>query len=422
MITADKFYEIQQNFFGRNRDNIVAGLDRITQAAQDCQNPQFACKIVHVAGTNGKGSTASMIAAGLTAAGFKVGLFTSPHIFYFSERFRINGKVVGAQKWLSVYDELSDVCEKHSLTFFEISTLIGFMLFKREKCDWVVLETGMGGRLDATNICMPKLSVITTIGMDHMEYLGDTVDKIAGEKLGIVKQNIPLVISAANVPSVIDLAHERCRHTSSQCIVSDLARIKIAPNSENLREILLDDKEKYTLTMDGDFQKINFVSALTALETLGFGGNQKVINAIAKTRITARMEKREINGKQVIFDVAHNPQSMEGLVKSLSKENISKPLSVIFGIMSDKDAKKTIECVKGIADKVFCFTPATRRAMLADYLAQDFKKLGVKDVFVCKSASEALERATADGETILVCGSFYVVSEILAAANFDVLG
>jgi dihydrofolate synthase/folylpolyglutamate synthase len=420
MVTADKFYEIQQNFFGRNRDNIVAGLERIAEAAQDCGNPQFACNVVHVAGTNGKGSTASMIAAGLTAAGFKVGLFTSPHIFYFSERFRINGKVVGAQKWLSIYDELSDICEKHSLTFFEISTLLGFMLFKRESCDWVVLETGMGGRLDATNICMPKLSVITTIGMDHIEYLGDTVDKIAGEKLGIVKQNIPLVISAANEQSVIDLAYERCRHTDSQCIVSDLARVKNVAASQNLCEILLDNNKTYTLAMNGDFQKNNFVLALTALETLGFGADENIIDAVAKTRVIARMEKREINGKTVIFDVAHNPQSMEGLVNSIVKENCKKPLSVIFGMMSDKDTKETLERVVPIADKIFCFTAATRRAMPADYLAQDLKKSGAKDVFVCTSASEALEMACASGETILVCGSFYVVSEILSAAEIDV--
>jgi len=421
MITADKFYEIEQDFFGRNRDNIVAGLERISQAAAECENPQFACKVIHVAGTNGKGSTASMIAAGLSAAGFKVGLFTSPHIFHFAERFRIDSKLVSAQKWLMIYDELSPVCEKYSLTFFEISTLLGFMLFKRENCDWVVLETGMGGRLDATNICAPQLSVITTIGIDHAEYLGNTIEKIAGEKLGIVKEGAPLLISAANEQAVIDLAYERCRQTNSQCIVSDLSRVKDAADAQNLHEITLDDKKNYHLAMNGDFQKNNFLLALTALETLGFGQNTNVINAVAQTRVAARMDKREINGKQVIFDVAHNPQSMEALINALTKENYKKPLSVIFGMMSDKDAKKTIEYVIPVADKIICFTPTTRRAMPADYLAQDFKNLGAPNVLICKSAGEALETACASGETVLVCGSFYVISEIFAAANFNAI-
>ena len=417
MITADKFYELQQHFFGRNRDNIVAGLERISKAAQDCGNPQFDCDTVHIAGTNAKGSTASMIAGGLSAAGFKVGLFTSPHIFSFSERFRINSKIVSAQKWLGIYDELNPICEKYSLTFFEISTLLAFVLFSREKCDWVVLETGMGGRLDATNICLSKLSVITSIGMDHCEYLGDSVEKIAGEKLGIVKPRIPLLISAANPQSVLDLAKERCAQTESPCKISDLSRVKNVKDCGNLREILLDGEKKYTLAMDGDFQKTNFILALTALEILGFA-NDSVARATAQTAVPARMQKRLIDGKTVIFDVAHNPQSMEFLAKSLAAENYKRPISLIFGIMGDKDSQKTIEYAGPAADKIFCFTPATKRAMLADYLAEDFRKSGFETAVVCKSAADALKKALSEGETVLVCGSFYVVYEIMAAANF----
>ena len=400
MANADKLYEIQQHLFGRNRDNIVPGLQRVGAAARDCGNPQFAYKVVHVAGTNGKGSTASMIANGLMASGEKVGLFTSPHILSFGERFRINGEIVSAKKWLKVYNELEEICERHELTFFEITTLIAFELFRRENCDWVVLETGMGGRLDATNICIPKLSVITTIGIDHTAYLGDTIEKIAAEKLGIVKQGVPLVISGINTPSVLRLAQDCCEKNSSPCIISGL-------------------ESDFKPLMDGEFQKVNLATAITALKNLDFHDNREIYEAAAKTIVPARMQKFQIGEKTIIFDVAHNPQAMEHWTKSLACEKHKKPISAIFGMMGDKNVKETIKFVIPLAENVFCFTPATKRAELADYLAQDFRELGAKNVFVCKSAKEAFEMALSSGETILVSGSFFVISEIMMAANID---
>ena len=419
MINADKLYEVQQHLFGRNRDNIVPGLQRIYAAARECGNPQFACKVIHVAGTNGKGSTASMIASGLMATGEKVGLFTSPHILNFSERFSIDGKNVQAKKWLEIFSELEKICERHELTFFEITTLIAFELFRREGCSWVVLETGMGGRLDSTNICIPKVSVITTIGIDHTAYLGGTVEEIASEKLGIVKHGIPLVISGINSPSVLRLAQNYCREISSPCVISDFNRMKNVVNSENPPEICLDLKHIFKLAMEGDYQKINFLTAITALETVGFYGNREVYESAAKAVIPARMQKYKLDGKTIIFDVAHNPQAMEYWTKSLAREKHQKPISAIFGMMSDKNVKDTIKFIAPFAQDIFCFTPATKRAEPADYLAEDFRACGAKNVVVCKSAKEAFEKAFSAGETILVSGSFFVVSEIMTVANID---
>lgn len=419
MTNADKLYEIQQHLFGRNRDNIVPGLQRITAAAQECQNPQFAYKVVHVAGTNGKGSTASMIANGLIATGEKVGLFTSPHILNFNERFSINGKIVSSIKWLEIYGDLEKICEKHELTFFEISTLIAFELFRREECSWVVLETGMGGRLDSTNICIPKVSVITNIGIDHTAYLGNTIEKITAEKLGIVKHSIPLVISGINAPQILRQAKDYCSDISSPCIISDLNRVRNVKNSENPPEICLDLHYIFKLSMEGEFQKVNFITAITALETLGFYGRKEVYDAASKTIIPARMQKYKKGEKTIIFDVGHNPQAMEHCTKSLLKENHKQPISAIFGMMSDKDIKEAIKWVVPIVKNIYCFTPATKRAQLADYLAEDFRECGAKKVFVCKSANEAFEKACFSSETILVSGSFFVVSEIMMAANID---
>ena len=420
MINADRLYEIQQQLFDRNRDKIVSGLERIEAAAMDCSNPQFAYNVVHVAGTNGKGSTASMIAQGLAAAGEKTGLFTSPHILHFGERFRINGEIVPAQKWLGVYDDLNEICERRGLTFFEISTLIAFEMFRRENCSWVVIETGMGGRLDATNICVPKVSVITSIGIDHTDYLGTTIEEITNEKLGIVKRGVPLVISGANSEKVIRQAQNYCKKTDSQCIVSDLTRVRNVANSENPPEICLDLKNFYKLAMSGDFQKTNFILALTAMEYLGLGKREEIIEAITETSVAARMQTFKIDGKSVVFDVAHNPQAMQNLMESAAKENFKKPIGLIFGMMNDKDTKETMKFAVSIAENIFCFTPATKRAQPADYTAYDFRKLGAKNVFVCKSACEALEKAVSTDETVLVCGSFYVVSEVMVAANIEI--
>jgi dihydrofolate synthase/folylpolyglutamate synthase len=419
MANADKLYEIQQHLFGRNRDKIVPGLQRISAAARECGNPQFTYNVVHIAGTNGKGSTASMIANGLISAGEKVGLFTSPHIFSFGERFSINGEIAPAKKWLEIYQEIEEICERFELTFFEIATLIAFELFRREKCSWVVLETGMGGRLDSTNICIPKVSVITTIGIDHTAFLGNTIEEIANEKLGIVKHSIPLVISGINLPQILEQAQNFCNQINSPCFVTDLNRVKNIVNSENPPEICLDLEHIFKFSMDGEFQKINFLTAITVLEKLGFCGEKKIFEAVAKTVVPARMQRFTLNGKTLIFDVAHNPQAIEHLAKSLEKMNDKTPISAIFGMMSDKAIKETIKFIAPIVENVFCFTPATKRAELADYLAEDFRECGAKNVFVCKSAKEAFEKAYSMGETILVSGSFFVVSEVMKAANID---
>jgi dihydrofolate synthase/folylpolyglutamate synthase len=182
----------------------------------------------------------------------------------------------------------------------------------------------------------------------------------------------------------------------------------------------LDLKNFYKLAMSGDFQKTNFILALTAMEYLGLGKREEIIEAIVKTSVAARMQTFKIDGKNVVFDVAHNPQAMQKLMESVAKENFKKPIGLIFGMMNDKDTKETMKFAARIAENIFCFTPATKRAQPADYIAYDFRKLGAKNVFVCKSACEAFEKAVSMGETVLVCGSFYVVSEVMVAANIEI--
>jgi dihydrofolate synthase/folylpolyglutamate synthase len=171
--------------------------------------------------------------------------------------------------------------------------------------------------------------------------------------------------------------------------------------------------------MDGEFQKNNFLLAVTVLELLGFD-SLKATTAAANTVIPARMHKLNIRGKNVIFDVAHNPQAMESLIRSLKSEINGESVSAVFGMMRDKDIKETIKLVNSFAENIFCFTAATKRAKLADYLAEDFREIGAKNVFVCKSAKEAFEKAIDASETVLVSGSFYVVSEVMKVANVEI--
>jgi dihydrofolate synthase/folylpolyglutamate synthase len=229
-----------------------------------------------------------------------------------------------------------------------------------------------------------------------------------------------LLISGANEKNVIAQAREHCRKTGSPCVVSDLKRVKNLANSENPPEICLDMKDIYKLAMNGEFQKRNFILAVSALETLGFNTDRKVVEAIAKTSVAGRTQKVEAQGKTIILDVAHNPQAMENFVKALEALKPRKPVSLIIGMMSDKDVPGTIKFVRDAADFVFCFTPATRRALPADYLARDFTRLGAKNVSVCRSPKDALEKALAAGETVVASGSFYVVSEVMAAANIEI--
>ncbi len=209
--------DIEHRLFNRTTKGIKLGLDRMFAAAATLGNPQNAYQCIHVAGTNGKGSTSAFIESVLREHGFKTGLFTSPHIISFEERFMINGKPIITRQWMDVYRSVEPIIEDLRLTFFEAVTLLAFELFKREKVEWAVFETGMGGRLDSTNIIIPKVASITAIAMDHMNFLGDNLLSIAGEKLGIVKKGIPLVMALPLQKEIVELAWAKCKELNAPC-------------------------------------------------------------------------------------------------------------------------------------------------------------------------------------------------------------
>ncbi len=399
------------DLFSRQNRGIKPGLEQTIEAAEKLGNPQNRCKIVHVAGTNGKGSTSTMIASVLYEAGYKTGLFTSPHIQEFRERFIIDGVPVADNLWLSVWGKIQPVCDELNLTFFEISTLLAFELFAQQECDFVVLETGMGGRLDSTNICDPVLSVVTALSVEHTEYLGDTIELIAGEKLGIVKPNRPLVINGSNLPSVLELAQNRCRETHSDCTLADTNRFSLISKTESGQILTFDDSD-LTVPLAGTFQIQNAACAVTACEKLGIS-KEFIQSGIAKAFIPCRLQRMILNDKEWLFDVAHNPQAIEILCGSLAEK-----VHFLTGMMKDKDYETMISLMIPHALSITVIKPNIPRATDVELLAEVVRKLAPDLPLTVADSVESGVASFKKSEGIhAVTGSFYTIADV-----FEVLG
>ena len=363
------------------------------------QNPQDELKFIHIAGTNGKGSTASMLSEVLIEAGFKTGLFTSPFIEVFNERIRINGNNIENDDLCDVSDRVrSVICENDfKLSEFAFISAVAFVYFKEQGCDIVVLETGMGGQLDATNIIEnPVVSVITSIGYDHMQYLGDTSEEIAKEKCGIIKKNRP-VVSQKNeeVRVVIEEAADKMH--SSLCFVD------ISKKTET--GFLYKGKE-YPLSLKGDYQAQNgatVVETVLVLRENSFKiSDENLENGLLKAKWPARFEFVRDN---VVIDGGHNSDGIRALLKSLEDYKFG----VVIAMMCDKS---TDECMKMIADRAeFVITTQIPmpRCEMAKKLAQ-----GIEDAVIIPEFGEAIDegiKKIGKDEILCVCGSLYFAAE-----------
>lgn len=400
---------ILEDLFSRQNRGIKPGLDRIREAAKRIENPQNRYTIIHVAGTNGKGSTSTMIASILQEAGYRTGLFTSPHILEFRERFIIDGIPVEDDSWLSVWTDIQPLCDTLSLTFFEISTLLAFELFARERCEYVVLETGMGGRLDSTNICDPILSVVTALSVEHSEYLGDTIEKIAGEKLGIVKPNRPLVINGSNPAHILDLAQNRCKETHSKCIIADSNQFGLLAQRES-GQLLSYDGCELVVPLAGAFQIQNTACAVIACETIGISRGIIQIG-VSKSFIPCRLQKMKIGDKQWLFDVAHNPQAIEILCGSLTEK-----VHFLTGMMKDKEYETMISLMIPHALSITVIKPNIARAAETELLAAVVRQHApTLPLFVSDSVETAVVEFSKREGVLAVTGSFYTIADVFSA-------
>jgi dihydrofolate synthase / folylpolyglutamate synthase len=365
------------------------------------QHPEKKLKFIHVAGTNGKGSTSSMLASILTESGEKVGLFTSPHIIDFRERIRVNGEMISEQ---FVVDFSKDIRSKNisfSPSFFEISFLMALNYFLESKCTVCVIETGLGGRLDATNVITPVLSIITNIGIEHTQFLGNTIEEIATEKAGIIKNGIPVIIGETS-PTTKDIfakiAHER--------------KSKINYSEE------FPSSNQFTPPLLGDYQKRNLHTVLVACERLkhDFNGiNDKTIslgltNLTQNTGFFGRLQIVQKN-PLVLFDVSHNKDGIEATIMAVSSLNKGQ-LHILYGSSADKDVNEIAELFPKDAKINFTTFSNTRSLSM-----QQLEVLNKKFNFSAKiysnppRALEEIQSIANKQDTILVFGSFFLLSD-----------
>ena len=376
-----------------------AKLDGITHFCAYLGEPHQKFKSIHVAGTNGKGSSSHMLAAILQEAGYKVGLYTSPHLKDFRERIKINGLEISEDEVVSFVLNHKDYMSQNALSFFEMTVAMAFDYFASAEVDIAIIEVGLGGRLDATNIIKPEVSLITNIGFDHMDLLGNTLAQIAIEKAGIIKNNIPVVIGEqqSEVKSVFLKKIKDCN-----------AKIYFAS----------DDQQEYTSDLLGDYQKSNTKTAVAAIRLLkGFTITQKHISdgllfVVKNTNLKGRWQILQEHPK-VICDTAHNAEGLKIVLNQLKKEK-TKKLHIVLGVVSDKKLEDILPMFPTEASYYFCKPniPRGLSEVVLQEKAADFNLVGKKYLSVKKAYKSALLNANQE-DTIYIGGSTFVVAEII---------
>jgi dihydrofolate synthase/folylpolyglutamate synthase len=403
-------------------------LRRMEKLLQPLDNPHLGTKTVHIAGTKGKGSTAAMISQTLIAAGYKTGLFTSPHLHTLRERIRINGNMISEADFAALVTKLKPIVEKVNkeaaygeLTTFEILTAVVFAYFKKNDVDFQVLEVGLGGRLDATNIAKADVCVITSLSLDHTEILGDSVTKIAAEKSGIIKPGC-IVVSSPQVEEAAKIIEQVCHQQKAKLIQVD-KDITWQKTGGDLYQQTLTVKGKtgnYDLTIPllGDYQLENAATAVAVLEALASLGAkisvQNISQGFSQVSWPGRLQILS-RDPMVVVDGAHNAYSMRKLVESIKKYFHFNRCFVIFGTSCDKDIPGMAQELKSLSRNIAITSSSHPRAASISTLVEEFAKLGI-EADVMGNVSEALSRALAAAQKtdlILVTGSLFVVAEAI---------
>ena len=377
-----------------------AKLDNIISFCNVLGNPEKKFKSIHIAGTNGKGSSSHMLASILQEAGYKVGLYTSPHLKDFRERIKINGKVVGEDFVVDFIEQHKPFLEYQKLSFFEMTVGMAFHYFREEQVEIAVIEVGLGGRLDSTNIITPEVSLITNIGMDHTQFLGDTLEKIALEKAGIIKPMVPVVISETQA--------------ETKMIFSLIAH-------QLKSEIVFADEQPatgYTTDLLGEYQKKNINGVVAAISQLkGFDVPEESIskglaNVVKNTGLLGRWQILQQN-PLVVCDTAHNKEGLQLVLNQVQKQTYYQ-LHIVLGFVSDKDVKSVLELFPKEAYYYFV-RPSIPRGLdvgVLEEMAKEQGLMGEKYMSVQQGFQKALDSAD-EGDMIYVGGSTFVVAEVV---------
>lgn len=379
-----------------------ADLSNIRLLASHLDNPQNNLKCIHVAGTNGKGSTCHMIASILQESGIKVGLFTSPHLKDFRERIKINGECISKSFVVEFIEKNKSFLENHALSFFEMTTGMAFDYFESEKVDIAVIEVGLGGRLDSTNIITPLVSVITNIGLDHTQFLGDTLEKIAGEKAGIIKPGIPVVIGEFNAAT---------KPVFERVVEQNETEIYYAQEIGNLN---------FESDLKGSYQEHNIKTTIQTIEVLNSIGlkilkdkiKKGLLNVVENTGLLGRWQIINTNPK-VICDTAHNREGLSFTINQLLIEKY-RELHLVLGFVNDKDLNSIIHMFPKSAHYYFC-KPNVPRGMNAEDVEEFFRQFNYsgKSFNSVESAYNSAYKAASKNDVIYIGGSTFVVAEII---------
>jgi dihydrofolate synthase/folylpolyglutamate synthase len=398
---------------------IKFGLSSTSNLLARLGNPHKNLKAVHIAGTNGKGSTAAMLSAVLTRIGMQVGLYTSPHLVRFNERFRINDQDMDDRGIMDVFLRVKEVVdEREPPTFFEMTTAMALCLFAERGVDWMILEVGMGGRLDATNVIQPQITIINNVGLDHQEFLGFTLGRIAREKAGIIKQGVPL-ITAVKQPVALAVIKERCSALAAPCYRVG-RQIKVRTKGKRLFSYrgLKWRLDSLQLPLAGRHQVLNAATALGALEVLEQLGRlhptkEQVQEGLSKTRWPGRLEWFS-EDPPVLLDGAHNNAGIVSLRKALQEEYAYKRLIIVLAIMADKDLRGMLHRLAPVADHIILTRPRYERAAEPESLREMAGEFANRTELV-RSVRQALKRAmtmATSEDLVVVTGSLYFIGEV----------
>ena len=399
------------------------GLDRILTLLDRMGNPQDKLKYIHVAGTNGKGSTCAMLSSVLVASGYKTGLFISPYITDFRERIQINNEMISKETLANAVEETFPMIEKLQsegiiITEFEYVNALEFYIHANENCDVVVLETGMGGLLDCTNVIKPPLcSVITTIGLDHTAILGDTIEKIATQKCGIIKSD-SLAVTSTQEEKAMNVIEQTAEKLNVPLIKSESIKINVLSETLEGSEFEYNGR-KIHINLAGKHQLENAKTALAAIESVRQSGllritDEDVSIGFSKAVNPARFELLCKN-PVVILDGAHNPNGIEALKNAVNNFLDGEKITCVMGMLSDKDIDSSIKLLEGVFESVYTVPVDNPRAISSEKLAEKCKGY-FKNVTSFDNAEKAFDIAfdevKQNGGAVLICGSLYLAGEI----------
>lgn len=409
------------------------GLDRTFRLLELLGNPQKKIKLIHIAGTNGKGSTTSMVTKMLRGLGFKVGMYTSPYLEEFEERIQINGENIPKDTLIELLEQVRTAIDKvieegfEHPTEFEIITALMFLHFYNEKVDYGVIEVGLGGRLDSTNVITPIVSVITSISLDHVNILGNDIKEIAREKAGIIKDGVPTVLypQKKEVEEVIIKEAEK-RNSKLYLIKKDYGKLVNINHDDLYQEVEIkgltnDYKIKFALL--GEHQILNLAVAINAVEVLCTQDNipfnkEKLELSLEDVKWIGRLEvlKRK---PTVVIDGAHNIDGIKSLRKNITKYFKYKKLYLLLGILADKQVSEMIQEISPLAEKIYALTPHSERAELSEDLKKEILKYNL-NTEAFEDYEEAYEQALKEADEedlILISGSLYMVGDMRKIIN-----